>query len=414
MHRPPFLYVGLRYLRAKRRNHFISFISLISVSGIALGVAALIIVISVMNGFESELRSRILGMVAHATVAGFGEDLQDWPRAVATAEADPEVVAAAPYIEREAMLQGGRVTGALLRGVLPEREPAVAEALVAKQADLLERLKAGEFGIVLGRELAIWLGVEEGDSIVVYAPQVQATPVGLVPTLKRVTVVGIFEIGMHEYDRGIALMHISDAARLFRMGEGVTGVRLKLEDMYRARVVANRLTEDLGEVYRVRDWTQQHSNFFKAVQTEKTVMFIILSLIVGVAAFNIISTLVMMVVDKQADIAVLRTLGMSPWAVMGVFLVQGSLIGVFGTFCGVVIGTLLALNLEVVVPWIERMIGRPLIPGDIYYISELPSKVVASDIVQIALLALVLALLAGIYPSWRASRVDPAAALRYE
>ena len=414
MFRPNELFIGLRYTRAKRRNHFISFISVISILGIFLGVTALITVISVMNGFEKELRERILGFVSHATVAGPTGKLTDWPAVIDVAEKNPEVIGAAPYVERESMLRSRGVSGALIRGVDPAIEPRVSDVADQMVYGALTDLKAGEFGIVLGIELSYALGAQLGDKVTVFAPQTRTTPAGVIPQVKRFTVVGIFQAGMHEYDRTLALTHIQDAARLFRLGDDVTGVRLKLNDMFRAWEVSRDLVSDLGGFYRVRDWTQQHANFFRAVKTEKTVMFVILSLIIAVAAFNIISTLVMVVTDKQADIAILRTLGTSPASVMGIFMVQGMVIGVFGTLLGVVGGVLLATNVETLVPAIERLLDRQFLSSDVYYISNLPSDMHWSDVVRIATLSFVLTIVATIYPAWRAARTDPAMALRYE
>ncbi len=415
MFRPYELFIGLRYTRAKRRNHFISFISLISILGIALGVTALITVLSVMNGFEQELRTRILGMAAHATVTAYDGRLRDWQALRAQVERDPEVVGSAPYIEREAMLtRSGRVSGALLRGVLPGEEPRVSDVGAHMKAGALTDLRPGEFGIVLGSELAYALGAAPGDRVTVISPQAMVTPAGTLPRLRRFTVVGIFEVGMYEYDRGVALVHLQDAARLFRLDDAVTGLRLKLRDMFDVHRVSARLASGLPPELRLRDWTRQHANFFRAIQTEKRVMFIILALIVAVAAFNIVSTLVMVVTDKQSDIAILRTLGATPRSIMGVFMVQGAVIGLFGTLLGVVGGVTLALNVETLVPAIERLFEVQFLPADVYYISELPSELHWSDVWQIAGFSLLLSLLATLYPAWRASRTQPAEALRYE
>lgn len=414
MFRPLAIAIGLRYTRAKRRNHFISFISLVSMLGIALGVAALIVVISVMNGFEQELRARILGMISHATITAYGRNVEGWQEVVDVALQRPHVVGAAPYIEREALLQSNRVSGAILRGVIPEREISVSEIAADMDEGSLDQLVAGEYRIVLGVELAYSLGVRVGDSVTVLAPQMRASPVGVIPQLRRFKVVGLFEAGMHEYDAGLAFVHLEDAAKLFREGSGVTGVRLKLDDLFQAWRVARELAADLPGDYQVRDWTQQHSNFFRAVKTEKFVMFVILSLIVAVAAFNLVSTLVMVVTDKQADIAILRTLGASPQLVMAVFMVQGLAVGLLGTLIGLVSGVALALNVTRIVPFLERLFGFQAMPGDIYYISELPSKLVWSDVWTIGVTSLIFALVATVYPAWRASRTQPAQALRYE
>ena len=414
MFQPLPLSIGLRYLRAKRRNGFISFISLASILGIIIGVIALITTISVMTGFQQELRTRILGMVAHATLTGLDGPLQDWPRAVAAAEADPRVAGAAPYVETESLLQGSRRQGAILRGVDPALEPNVSELDQKMVAGRLQDLQAGEFRIILGRELANALAVGVGDPVNVYVSESTSTPLGALPRAKRFTVVGLFEAGAQEYDLGLAVVHLSDAQKLNRMGEGVTGVRLKLVDMWDAWPVARSLQDELQGYYRVRDWAQDHANFFRALKMEKTVMFILLSLVVAIAAFNLVSSLVMLVQDKQSDIAILRTLGMSPGAVMGVFVVQGMVIGLLGIAIGVVGGVLLASNLSPVVGAIERLSGTELMPADVYYISGVPSVVVVDDVVRIALVAFVLCLLATLYPAWRASRTDPATALRYE
>ncbi len=409
------LFIGLRYTRAKRRNHFISFISLISMLGIALGVAALIVVLSVMNGFQEELRARILGVASHAQVSGVNNTLADWRAVAAVVGRNPEVKAMAPYVMGQGMLSNGqRVQGAIVRGVLPNEEDRVADIGSHMRAGSLSDLRPGEFGIVLGIELARGLGVGVGDKVVVIAPQGQVTPAGILPRLKQFRVVGIFEVGMYEYDAGLALVHLDDAAKLFSLGDRVSGLRLKLDDLYRAPRVSQEIQAMLPDDLYITDWTQQHANFFRAVQIEKNVMFIILLLIVAVAAFNIVSTLVMMVTDKQADIAILRTLGASPGSIMKIFIVQGAMIGVIGTLMGALGGVLLALNVETVVPAIERLFGVHFLAKDVYYISELPSKLMWSDVTVITAVSLVLSLLATLYPSWRASRTNPAEALRYE
>lgn len=415
MIRPLELAIGLRYTRAKRRNRFISFISLVSMLGIALGVVALVATISVMNGFETELRSRILGMVAHATISGAGEDLQNWPHAVEVAQADARVLGAAPYIERESLITGLRSQGALLRGIEPALEPAVSELGENMKAGTLDDLAPGSFNIVIGTELAMVLGADIGDAVTVLVPEARSTPVGVVPQMKRFTVVGIFEAGMQEYDMQLAIIHLSDAQRLLRMGDGVTGVRLKLTDMFQAWYVARDLADQMGDFYRVRDWARDHTNFFRAIQMEKSVMFVILSLIVAVAAFNLVSSLIMLVTDKQADIAILRTLGLSPGSVMAVFVVQGVLIGISGIVAGVIGGVLLTNNLNHVMHFIERLLGFELMPADVYYISGgVPTELRPDNLLAITAIAFVMCMLATLYPAWRASRTDPAAALRYE
>ncbi|MGQ0800963.1 MAG: lipoprotein-releasing ABC transporter permease subunit [Pseudomarimonas sp.] len=408
------LAIGLRYIRAKRRTQFISFISAVSMLGIALGITALITVISVMNGFEQELRTRILGMVAHATVSGVDGSLRDWPRAVAEAELDPRVLGAAPYIEREAMLQTGRVQGVLLRGVSPQHEPRVSELADKMVEGSLEDLQPGDFRIILGRDLAIMLGARVGDAVTVFVPEFRTTPVGVLPQMKRFTVVGIFSAGAQEYDLGLAVIHLDDAKRLLRLGDSVTGVRLRLTDMFQSWDVARDLADSMGEAFSIRDWTRDHANFFRAIATEKTVMFIILSLIVAVAAFNLVSSLVMLVTDKQADIAILRTLGLSPRAVMATFMVQGTLIGLIGITLGLLGGVVLTLNLSRVVAAMEWLFGFEMMPADVYYISGVPTLLRGEDLLLIAIMSFVLCLLATLYPAWRAARTDPAAALRYE
>lgn len=414
MFRPLSLAIGLRYLRAKRRNRFISFISAASMLGIVIGVTALITVISVMNGFELELRNRILGMVAHATISGVGEPLADWPRVVEMAHADPRVLGAAPYAERETMLQGRQTQGALLRGILPEREREVSELEQKMIAGSLDQLQPGAWRIVLGKELALWLGVDVGDQVTAYVPEFRASPVGVLPQLRRFTVVGIFEAGVQDYDLGLAVIHLRDAQKLMRLGDGVTGVRLRLADMMRAWQTARDLADRLPDFYQVREWSRDHANFFRAVKLEKTMMFLVVSLIVAVAAFNLVSSLVMLVTDKQADIAILRTLGMRPGALMRVFVIQGSIIGLTGVLFGVIGGLVLTLNLDLVVHAIESTFHIDLMPKDVYYITGVPTALRADDVLLIALVAFSMSLLATLYPAWRAARTDPAAALRYE
>ncbi len=409
------LLVGLRYTRAKRRNHFISFISAISMAGIALGVAALIVVLSVMNGFQKELRTRILGVASHVQISGANNELADWQAVAKIAAQDPRVTGSAPFVNAQAMLvQGQAVRGSIVRGILPEREAQVADLGTHMRAGRLEALTPGGFGIVLGSDLARALGVLVGDKVALIAPQGLVTPAGVIPRLKQFTVVGIFEIGMFEYDSGLALIHLQDAQKLYQMGDAVSGVRLKLADLFAAREVARDLMSKFASDVYATDWTRSHANFFRAVEIEKRVMFIILLLIVAVAAFNIVSTLVMLVTDKQADIAILRTLGASPASIVQIFMVQGALIGVIGTIAGVVVGLLLGYNVDTVVPAIEHVLGFKFLAKDVYYISDLPSDVQLADVVTIGIVSLVLSFIATLYPSWHASRVNPAEALRYE
>jgi len=407
--------IGLRYTRAKRRNHFISFISLISMAGIALGVAALIVVLSVMNGFQQELRARILGVVSHVQVIGADNRLSHWQETAAEAARNPHVIAAAPFVSAQGMLTFGQaVRGALVRGIVPREEERVAQFGKHMRAGSLEALQAGRFGIVLGVDLARALGVLPGDKVALIAPQGLVTPAGVIPRLKQFTVVGIFDIGFIEADAGLALINLQDAQKLYQMGDAVSGVRLKLDDLFAAREVARELTSRLGPDVYATDWTRSHANFFRAVEIEKRVMFIILLLIVAVAAFNVVSALVMLVTDKQADIAILRTLGAPPGSVMQIFMVQGAVIGVIGTLMGVVCGVLLALNISTVVPAIEHAFNVQFLSKDVYLIPELPSDVHLRDVVIIGLVSLALSFLATLYPSWRAARINPAEALRYE
>jgi lipoprotein-releasing system permease protein len=412
------LRIGLRYTRAgrraRRRNRFISFISAISMVGIALGVMALIVVLSVMNGFVSQVRDRMLSVVSHVEVAALNGALTDWHAVAQAAQRNPQVIGAAPYVNAQALLtRGDSVRGVLIRGVEPAAEPQVSDIARQLRGAPLAALGDGSFGIVLGGELARALGVALGEKVTLIAPQGQITPAGVVPRLKQFTVVGTFDSGHFEYDSALAMIHIGDAERLFRV-EGPTGVRLKLTDMQRAQEVAAELVQTLPTGLVVRDWTRQNRSWFAAVQVEKRMMFIILALIIAVAAFNLVSTLVMTVTEKQSDIAILRTLGARPSSVMAIFMVQGALIGVIGTLLGVASGLLVANNLDVIFPAIERIAGFPLIPKDIYFISSLPSEPRSSDIVPIALISIVLSLVATLYPSWRASRVKPAEALRYD
>ena len=382
--------------------------------GIALGVAALIIVLSVMNGFQKEVRDRMLSVVSHIEIfAPNGQAMQDVDTTMLQAKQHPEVIGAAPFVAAQGLIARGEdMKGALVRGIDPAREGEVTD-LAATNADVLQRLTPGAFNIVLGQELARQLGVGVGDVVTLIAPSGQVTPAGVVPRLKQMTVAGTFDSGHYEYDSAMVMLHFEDAQRIFRL-EGPTGIRLKLKDLHEAPRVAKELAGMITEFLYLRDWTQQNKTWFAAVQLEKRMMFIILTLIVAVAAFNLVSTLVMTVTDKRADIAILRTLGASPASIMGIFMVQGAMVGVIGTFAGLLLGLGVALNIDVIVPAIEHALGATFLPKDIYLISKMPSEPQYSDIMPIAIISLILAFVATIYPSWRASRVNPAEALRYE
>ncbi len=422
MNWPYELQIGWRYTRAGRsgrRNGFISFISGVSMLGIALGVAALIIVLSVMNGFRKEVQDKMLSVVAHVEVtAADGNALPDWHGTIATIRGVPEVgvqvLGAAPFVSSQALMaRGDDMRGVIVRGISPDDEATVTEIAAKLRDTVLARLVPGNWGIVLGIELARSLGVHEGDKVTLVLPGGQITPAGEVPRLKQLTVVGTFDAGHYEYDSTLALVHVDDAAKLFRV-EGPTGVQLRLKNVNDARAVGSTLQAALGAQYVVRDWTRTNANWFSAVELEKRLMFIILTLIVAVAAFNLVSTLVMTVTDKQADIAILRTLGASPRSVMGIFMVQGALSGVIGTLAGVVFGLLIAFNVGTLVGMIEAALRVSFLPSSVYLISRMPSDPQAGDIVPIVIISLLLSFVATLYPSWRASRVQPAEALRYE
>jgi len=410
------LFIGLRYTRAKRRNHFISFISLISLMGITLGMTALITVMSVMNGFQKEVRTRILGVASHIQVSGINGTLTDWRKVADEALKHPEVEAAAPYVTAQGMVSFDQiVSGVVVRGILPDMEDHVADLGRMMIDGKLEDLVPGRFGIVIGRELSRALGVFTGDKIVLISPQGQVTPAGILPRLKQFTIVGIFEAGHFEYDSGLVLIHLADAQKLYRMEEDqVSGVRLKLDDLFQAPQVARELVPLISADVHITDWSRQHANYFRAIQIEKRMLSLILALIIAVAAFNIVSTLVMAVTDKQSDIAILRTLGASPRSIMKVFIVQGTLIGILGTTLGVIGGVLLAYNVEAVIATIERLFSVQFLSREVYYISEIPSDLHFADVITVAAVSFVLTLLATLYPSYRASRVNPAEALRYE
>lgn len=415
MFKPLPLYIGLRYTRSKRRNHFIDFISISSMLGVMLGVAALIIVLSVMNGFHKEVRERILGMASHAIIVGAEGKIDDWRAGLRIAQDHPEVIGQAPFIEMKGMLiNADQVSGVEVRGILPEEEPKVSQVGEHMDQGLLSDLADRSYNIILGKELAASLGVMVGDKVTLLAPEVMMTPTGNMPRMKRFTVSGIFRVDMGKYDSGVALVHLNDAARLLRLGDGVTGIRLKLRDMYKAPEVSVELARAQEGWFRVADWTMQHRNFFSALRTEKRMMGLILFLIVGVAAFNIVSTLVMVVTDKRSDIAILRTLGMSPRQIMHIFIIQGATLGLVGTLVGTLLGVVIAFNLEGIVGGLEGLFGFKILDPTVYYISSMPSDLHWNDVGMIASSAFALTLLATIYPARRAAATRPAEALRYE
>ena len=416
MFRPLEACIGLRYTRARRRNHFISFIAMFSILGIALGVLVMITVLSVMNGFQTEVRERILGAASHVTInAVKGKGLDDWKEVMATSARHPKVIGSAPFVRTEGMLTNGQyVSAAFIRGIDPELEPKVSEIQKGILVGDFAELTPGSFNIYIGKYLARTLGVYLGDKITMVTPQAAVTPAGILPRLKRFTVAGIFETGHNQYDNGLAVVHIRDAARLMRLGDNVTGVRIKLDDIFAAPFVGGELVESLPGNYRVSDWTKVHANFFRAVQIEKRMMSIILTCILLIAAFNIVSMMVMTVTEKQSDIAILRTLGASPGRIMRIFIIQGTVIGMFGALLGVAGGVSVALNIDTIVPAIESLLGTKFLSPDVYLISDLPSELQWSDVSFISVVAFVITLLATIYPAWRAARVQPAEALRYE
>jgi len=409
------LLLGLRYTRARRRNGFISFISLSSMIGIALGVTALITVLSIMNGFQEELRDRILGMTAHMTINEQSDRLEDWDSLYNQVINQPHIQGAAPNIMEQGMLTiGNNVKGVAVRGILPEFEGQVADIDHQMMFGSLSDLEKRKYRIILGSELAVSLGVSVGDKVTLIAPQGSVSPVGIVPRIKRFTVVGIFEAGMHEYDSSLAIIHIEDAKKVFKYGDSVGALQLKLDDLFNVGEVKNQLGNVVDKVLYMRDWRQQHTNFFKAIEMEKRMMFIVLTLIIMVAAFNIVSTMVMVVTDKQSDIAVLRTIGATPMSIQMIFIIQGLVIGILGVVMGLIGGVSLALNIDVIVPFIEQLLGFQFFPPDVYYISSVPSKLIWSDVWYITSIAFVLTLLATLYPARKASKVNPAEALRYE
>ena len=415
MFKPLELFVGLRYLRAKRRNHFISFISLTSVVGIALGIVVIITVLSVMNGFQTEVRDRMLRMTAHANVLELDGALDNWQDAAESVGHVEEITGLAPYVEGQAMVVSGtQVTGVLLRGVNPQLEPEVSEIQDFMVENDLDVLAPGKFRILLGSELARFLGAYVGGKVTVITPEASVTPAGILPKLRRFEVAGIYEVGMNQFDRNTAIVHIEDAKKLYRLKDKVTGLRIKLTDLFLVPKLTHQINQDLQGEYWVTDWTRRHQNFFRAVKMEKTMMFIIMTLIVAVAAFNVVSMLVMVVTDKQSDIAILRTFGVSSKSVMWIFIIQGSLIGIIGTILGVAGGLALALNLEVIVASVEALLDTKILSPSVYYISDLPSEVRSGDVIYVACISFFLTVVATLYPALKAAKTEPAEALRYE
>lgn len=409
------LWMGSRYVRSRSSNGFVSLISAISMLGIAIAVSVLIVVMSVVNGFERELKDRLLTMTAHATIEGYEGDLQRPNEVQLLAERNTRVSAAAPFIRGQALLVFEReLSGAELRGIDPTLENAVSGLGGVMQSGSLDQLIAKDFNIVLGIELAEELGVSLGDKVTVTLAQGRVTPAGVLPRMKRFTVSGIYRVGMYEFDRRLAFINISDAQKLYRMGEAVSGVRLAVTDIYEAPAIVREVALEHDELVLVGDWTRRHVNFFRSIQITKSILFVILLLVVAVAAFNIVSTLVMVVKDKQSDIAILRTVGARPSSILKIFVTQGTIIGLVGTVAGVLIGTLLALNLESVIGFFENVFGIKFLAADVYFISDLPSDLKLTDVFNIAVIALVLALLSTLYPAWMAARTAPAEALRYD
>ncbi|HVC37806.1 MAG TPA: lipoprotein-releasing ABC transporter permease subunit [Gammaproteobacteria bacterium] len=415
MFRPLPLFVGLRYFRAKRRNQFISFISFMSMIAIAIGVMALITVLSVMNGFQNELRTRILGMVSDVTISSFAGKLSDWQSVMQKVQGMPHVTGTAPYIEDQAMLaNGANMSGTIVRGIIPGDDTRVSDVGKKLISGSLSDLKPGSYNIILGKDLAYSLGVGPGDKVIMLISQGNVTPAGIIPRLRRFTVAGIFYAGVYQYDSALALINLKDAQTLYAMGSAVTGVRLKLDDNLLAPDIARRLVTMFNGNYYISDWTQQNANLWTAIAIEKNVMFVILSLIDLVAAISIIIVLVMAVTDKQSDIAILRTLGMTPKDIMGVFVVQGTLIGFLGTLLGLILGILLAHNVNNILEFIRHAFHVQIFPASVYYINNLPSDIYASDVLKVTISTFVLTILATLYPAWRAARTQPAEALRYE
>jgi lipoprotein-releasing system permease protein len=415
MYRPTELFIGLRYLRAERRNRYVSLFSFVSILGIALGVWLLIIILSVMNGFEKEVRDRILNMISHITVSGYNGKLTDWKEVVKQVEQHPEVTGTAPYIRAEGMLiYNNQVNGALFRGIDPEMEKTISRVGEHMVSGKLSNLKPGEFGIILGQDLAFRLGVDVGEKVTMVTPSANITPAGVVPRLKRFTVIGLFKVGFHEYDSALGLIHLQDAQRVFRLKGYVSGVQVQVKNLFEVASVRQKLSETSLSDYWIKDWSYYHQNWFSAVKMEKRMMSVILFVIILVVSINIVSSLIMIVTDKRSDIAILRTFGASTGSIMRIFLVQGSVVGVIGTFTGVITGVITALNLEAIYQWIEKTLSMELIDGSVYLISDLPSDLHWDQVILIGSISLVMSMLATSFPAWTASRTQPADALRYE
>ncbi|MSP27704.1 MAG: lipoprotein-releasing ABC transporter permease subunit [Methylococcales bacterium] len=415
MFKPLIFYIGLRYTRAKRRTQFISFVTLASVLGIALSVTALITVLSVMNGFVGKISERMLSMTSHATMTGRSGQLENWQDLEQQLKNYPHIQGTAPFVNGQVMINADRrVNGTMVSGILPDYEPKVSEIADKMKLGKLSDLVAGEYGIILGLEQANYLGVTVGDKVTLISPQVNSTPAGVVPRMRRFNVVGIFQVGMYEYDRNMALIHMDDAAKLFRLENSVSALRIKMDDLLNAPQITTSLAKTFIDNYQVSDWTMAHDNFFQAIKMEKKVMSIILLLLVAVSAFNIVSTLIMVVTDKRSDIALLKTQGLTSASVMGIFMVLGTVIGLFGTILGVICGVLLAINAPDLVSAIEELFHVKFLNAQIYYISELPSELMWTDVIATAGMAFLLSILATIYPAWQAAKINPAEVLRYE
>ena len=408
-------WIGNRYVRSRSNNSFVSLISAISMLGIAIAVTVLIVVMSVVNGFERELKDRLLAMTAHASIEGVSGELASYEGLIETAIRNERGSGAAPYVEGQALLVFEKqISGAELRGIDPQQENNVSGISGVMQHGDLDELQSGEFNIVLGVELADALQVGIGDKVTVTLAQGRVTPAGVLPRMKRFTVSGIYRVGMYEFDRRLAFINISDAQKLYRLRDSVSGVRLAVTEIYEAPAIVREVALENGELVLVGDWTRRHVNFFRSIQITKSILFVILMMVIGVAAFNIVSTLVMVVKDKQSDIAILRTIGARPMSILKILVTQGSIVGIAGTLAGVLLGVVLSLNLETIIGFFESVLGIKFLAADVYFISALPSDLKLTDVAVVAGIALVLALVSTIYPAWVAARTAPAEALRYD